>query len=416
MPKVSQGKLNVLKQVCELIPQKHVTNSAKEFGVDKQARTFTPWSHVVSLCYAQLAHSISLNDICDSMTAHSGKLSTIRKAVAPKKNTLSHANRTRDANMAERLFWQTLNSLENQLPNFGKSRKYNLYPKRFKRMISPIDSSTISLVANCMDWAKHRRRKAAAKLHLTLDLQTFLPRFVIVEKAKHHDSTRAKALASLLSPGEIATFDKAYIKYNFLHDLTDRGVFWVGRSKDNMAYKVIEEKNVKPNGKIIRDCLIELTKENSFKQYPEKMRLVEAMVEINGKEKRMTFITNNLEWAASSICEIYKCRWAIEVFFKELKQNLQLADFIGYSENAIRWQVWIALLTYIILRFIAEKSKWNHSFKRLVTVIRALLWHKFILYSHLQNFYGTASGPCKIRSAPSQALLPGFDIQFYGTA
>ena len=229
--------------------------------------------------------------------------------------------------MAEKVFWDTLGHLQSMHPGFGRKRKYKQFPRRFKKVISAIDSSTISLVANCMDWAKHRRRKAAAKLHLTLNLETFLPRFAVVEKAKHHDSTLAEALAAKLEPGEIATFDKAYIKFTFLHRLTERGVFWVGRAKENMQYKTIEKKQTKEGSKIVRDELIVLTNDKSFEQYPESLRLVEAWVEVNGKDQKMVFITNNKDWAPSSVCDLYKCRWGIEVFFQRDEAKSKIDRF-----------------------------------------------------------------------------------------
>ena len=121
----------------------------------------------------------------------------------------------------------------------------------------------------------------------------------------------------------------------------------------------------------------------------------------------MSFITNNFEWAPSAICDLYKARWAIEVFFKQIKQTLQLADFLGHNEQAIRWQVWTALLTYVLLRFVAFKSRWTHSFSRLFTVLRAVLWNRLDMYSVL-DFCGTASDPPPLRARPSQAYLPGF--------
>jgi len=123
--------------------------------------------------------------------------------------------------------------------------------------------------------------------------------------------------------------------------------------------------------------------------------------------KKMTFISNNLEWAASSICDLYKARWSIEVFFKEIKQTLQLSDFMGYNENAVRWQIWTALLTYILLRFIAWQSKWEHSFIRLFTALRGVIWNCLDMYSVLECC-GTAGGKARMRVTPEQACLPGF--------
>ena len=129
--------------------------------------------------------------------------------------------------------------------------------------------------------------------------------------------------------------------------------------------------------RILSDERIRLTGFNTREHYPEELRLVTAEVEIKGKMVQMTFITNNLEWSAFTICQLYQCRRGVEVFFKEIKQMLQLADFPGYNENAVRWQIWTALLTYLLLRFVAWYSKWRHPFSRLFTLVRSVLWNYF---------------------------------------
>jgi len=144
----------------------------------------------------------------------------------------------------------------------------------------------------------------------------------------------------------------------------------------------------------------------SYHKYPLVIRRIEAYVEVNNEERIMVFITNNMTWAATSICALYKSRWGIETFFKEIKQTLQLSDFPGYNSNAVRWQVWIALRAYILIRFLHYLSCWQHSFKRLFTTIRALLWSRFDLKSLLDS-YGTAHGPPRYRATPEQSYLPG---------
>lgn len=405
--KPSKRKLTILKQICNLVPGHLVHKLAKEHGVDKQSRSFSPWSHVVSLFFAQLSHALSLNDVCDTLGNHAGALKDIRGAVPPKRNTFSNANRKRNPAMAEALFWNTLDHLKTLSPGFGVGRKYSGVPRRFKKMINAIDSTTIKLFANCMDWAKHRRRKAAAKMHLTLNLQTFLPRFIVVESAKGHDSTKAMNLCANLEPGEIVVFDKAYIKFKFLCDLTNRGVFWVGRAKDNMVYKTMGQ-HMEPKGDVRRDERIKLAGPKPSKEYPDGLRLIEADVEIDGKMVRMVFMTNNFEWAASSIADLYKARWGIEVFFKEIKRNLKLADFLGYNEEAVRWQVWTAMTVYIILRYIEHVGKWTHSsFNRLFTVLRGVIWSYTDMWELLKS-YGTARGAIRIGGQPAQAWQPSF--------
>src|SRR5438094_809947 len=319
--KPTRCRFNLLRQVCNLIPEHEVSKIARETGVEDRSRTFSPWSHTVSLLDAQLTHCIGLNDLCDSLQLHSGPLSTIRGATPPSRNGLSHANRERPAEMAEKLFWRILEHLKEQSPGFARGKRRG--PAfRFKMPIHVIDSTTLELVANCMDWAKHRRRKAAAKTHMRLNLQSLLPAFVIVDTAAEHDSKHARELCADLKSGEIALFDKGYVDFGHFADLDRR-------------------------------------------------------------------------------------RWEIEVFFKQIKQTLQLADFLGHNANAVRWQVWMALLVYVLLRYLSYLSRWAHSFTRLFTILRAVLWEKFDLLKLLGS-YGTAGGTFRNLARPEQAYFPGF--------
>lgn len=267
--------ISTLRQIVELIPGHLVVKLSRKHGVDKKSRTFTPWSHVLSLMFSQLAHSLSLNDVCDNLRNHAKALFTIRGAISPSRNGLSHANRNRNADMAEDLFWRMLGHLQQLAPIFG-GRNYQGMPRRFKRVINVVDSTTISLVAQCMDWAKHRRRKAAAKCHMRLNLQSFLPKFAVIDSAKHSDPIKAYEVCAGIKAGEIVVFDKAYVDFKHLHKLTEREVFWVTRAKDNMQYKTVKKLKRKSKNGILRDEIIKLTCPNTKKHYPQVLRLVEA--------------------------------------------------------------------------------------------------------------------------------------------
>lgn len=399
------SKLNLLRQICNLIPNHLVPELAREHEVDFD--TYTPWSHVVTLSYAQLTHSIGLNDVCDGLQLHSGPLSSLRGATPPSRNGLSHANKKRPWEMAQGLFWRVFDHLAGISPEFVRGKAAKKFIRKFKRKIHLIDSTTIPLIASCLDWAKHRRRKAAAKCHLRLDLQSFLPRFAIVDTAKDHDNQRAREVCAGIAAGEIAIFDKAYVDFLHLADLTMREVFWVTRAKENMSCEVQTSYQSGAKGKILSDDLILLSTPGSRADYPEVLRRVVALVEVDGKEVEMTFLTNNLEWSAQSIADLYRCRWQIEVFFKQIKQTLQLADFLGTSANAVKWQVWTALLVYLLLRYLAFLSQWNHSFSRLFTLLRVSLWKKWDLLGLLKR-YGTADGHFRYLATPEQAYLAGF--------
>lgn len=406
--KPARTKVCILAQLCKQIPSHATARIVRELEQEKRSRTFSAWSHVVALMYAQLCRSISLMDVCDALALRGSRLSNIRGATAPARNTLSHANTKRDPKLMEQLFWETLKQLEASAPAFGPKGRYVSVPRRFKRAIHAIDSSTISLVANCMDWAKHRRSKAAAKLHLRLDLQSFLPRFAIVEEAAHHDSTRAKELCAGIRAGEIVVFDKAYVDFDHLYHLDQRGVCWVTRAKDNMVYRCVERLEANEEKGILRDEMIELITPKSKNAYPQRLRFVVALVEIDGKQVEMTFITNNTQWAASSVAGLYQARWGIEVFFKQIKQTLKLSGFIGYSKNAIQWQIWAALLVWLLARFQAFKTKWSHSFLRLMALLRSHTWD-LIVVEELLKFHGTAGGLPRMMATPDQAYLPGME-------
>ncbi len=402
----TRHKFSVLRQVCNLIPPFVVPKLAREVGVAKQARTFSVWSHLVSMLYAQLTHCISLNDVCDGLRLHRGDLSTIRGATAPSRNNLSHANRNRDAVFVERLFWEVLRHLQQTTPGFARGRGRPL--RRFKRAIHAVDSSTIKLIMSCFSWAQHRRRKAAAKLHLRLDLQSFLPGYVIVDKAKGHDNQKAWELCGGLKAGEIVVFDMAYVAFAHLWELMRRKVWWVSRVRENQQFRVVRKLQRQRQGKILRDDLIRLTGPKSRQLYPALLRRVIALVEVQGQEVAMEFLTHHLEWSAWSIAELYKCRWQIEVFFKQIKQTLQLADFLGHNPNAVKWQVWTALLVYVLLRYLAFISRWAQSFMRVWALVRAGLWNKLWLPDLLREWCGTAGNLPRFRAAPEQAYLPGF--------
>jgi len=402
----SRSQFAVLRQICNLIPAHLVPKLARETGVDKKARTFSPWSHVVSLIYAQLTHAIGLNDICDGLRLHNGLLVTLRAATPPSRNNLSHANKERDASLAEKIFWSVLGHLQTLQPGFARGNRGRGIARRFRRVIHVVDSTTIQLVASCMDWAKHRRRKAAAKCHLRLDLHSFLPRFAIVDTARENDGKRSRELCAGIRAGEIVVFDKAYLDFAHLFDLLGRGVFWVTRAKENMAYEVVATLPA-PGAHILRDELIVLSSAVAAKDYPEVLRRITALVEVDGRKQEMVFLTNNMDWSPASVADLYRCRWAIEAFFKQIKQTLQLADFLGHSANAVRWQIWTALLVYVLLRFLAFAHRWDHSFTRLFTLIRSALWRHWDLASLLQS-YGTASGSFRFIATPQQPCFNGF--------
>ena len=399
----------ILQQIVQYLPEWTLEKLANKYRID--ARSFSATSHVVALVVAHLAHTSSLNETCDVCSMHEKKLGYVRNVTPPHRNTLSNANRTRPAAMAEELFWTVKAALEakNVTVNgktFNPRGRPTGFLHRFKKAIYAIDSTTIQLVLNCTDWAKHRRRKAAAKAHVLLDITSFLPSVVVVESASHHDSTRAAALTAGFKAGDILLADRGYVDFGFLFGLEVRRAFFVTRQRGPLKYEVKEGREV--SGDVISDEVIVLTGDETREKYTKPLRRIFAVVELNGQKHDMVFLTNNLDWAAETICELYRARWNIEVFFKELKQTLQFTDFIGYNENAVKWQVWIGLLVHMLLHYAKFLSAWTQSFARLVGIARGGMWLEIDLVETL-ILYGTAGPEKKPKLCLEQACFKGFE-------
>ncbi len=416
LPKPTKTVYTVLRQLVQWIPPGMIQRLADEHKLD--IRKWSAVSHVVALMYGQLAGCESLNGIVDAARVHEGEWRNIRGAQPPKRNTFSNANRRRDAAMAERLYWEVFEHLVRVCPGFGQYKRHKGFLARMKRGIFAIDSSTIKLCLNCIDWARHRRKKAAAKLHMNLNVGSRLPAFAVVEDAGHHDSTRAETLCAGLSAGDVCLADRAYTDFSFLDSLRARGVFFVVRQKKNMRLKRVKSLRKSSDAGIISDELAGPVLARTKKLYPSPLRRVTARVEVDGKMKVMVFLTNNLDWSARTVAELYRARWAVELFFKELKQTCQIHDFVGYNENAVKWQVWTGMLVHLLLRFMRHVSGWGLSFSRLAGVARAAVWVKRDLMAILKT-YGTAPRPkpgeFREKTPPLQVFFDFWRFD-YGTA
>ena len=394
----------VLRQICNLIPRSVFDELCGRHGFD--TRGYSEWSHFVAMLYAHLSRAASLNEVCDGLRMHAAALACVKGATPPSKNNLSNCNKRRDAAFIEALYWRVMEFLCQTNGGFGSSKCRKGYLRRFKKAIHAVDSTTVQLVAKNLGWAKHRRRKAAAKIHMRIGLQGFLPKFALVKEARTHDAKPAYEVCAGLQAGEIVVFDKAYLDLCHLALLDSRGVHWVDRAKDNTRLAVVRRrKPVHP--RIIADEDVRFENAKSRETYPKTLRRVTARVEVDGREIVMEFLTSNMQWSAWTVAELYGARWDIEVFFKEIKQTVQLADFLGNNANAVRWQIWAGLLVHLLLRFLAWQSSWGHAFSRIAAVVRAAIWQRWDLRELLRS-YGTASPPGGMTMGLKQAFFSGF--------
>ena len=380
-----------------------------------KARKLSYGSQMYLLMLGQFLHVFSLNELVDISKIYATELSRIRGITSTNLNTFSNANRTRNPAVMEKFFWMMYEHFRTQDENFVRA-KHTGKLSRFKlRNIYAIDSTTIALAYWCINWAKHRQQKAAVKVHMVANVASRLPHFCVYGKANEHDSKKEEVLFESLKAGDIGILDRAYNKFKTLYKQSERGVIFVVREKETMLHEVVESVPEVELGKnIVADETIKLTGVNTSESYPDVLRRVTAHVEINGKWHDLVFLTNNFEWAASTIAELYKARWQVELLFKELKQTLQLQDFFGENENAVQWQIWAALLTHLIVRYIKFKSRAVCSYSRFVAFIRAVTWLKKDLLEILRS-YGIAP-PLESTTLPANApYLPGFEKIFRQT-
>ena len=238
-----------------------------------------------------------------------------------------------------------------------------------------LDSTVIDLCATLFDWAKFRRTKGAVKLHLLLDHDGYLPSLVVVTEGRCHDVRVARGLR--FDPGTIVVqtivvIDRGYVDYAWFGRLTAQEVFFVTRMKDGAMYKVVEKRRVPETGFVIRDEVIRLTGPRGQKDCPHLLRRIEYVSEQTAET--LVFLTNHLDFAAVTIAKIYKDRWQIELFFKALKQNLKIKTFVGTSANALKTQVWTALIAMLILKYLQLKAKFGWSLSNLVALLRMNLF------------------------------------------
>ena len=256
---------------------------------------------------------------------------------------------------------------------------------RFKNKLLSLDSTTISLCLEMFPWAKFRRAKGGVKAHVLLDHDDYLPRYVLITEARRSDVKMADAFP--LNPGSIVVMDRGYNDYALFRNWTAQEIYFVTRLKDNAVYQIEQECVIPENRKIRSDQLIRFTGEKAQKDCPCLLRRVAVWDALN--EREIVLLTNLLEFGSTTIAAIYKDRWEIELFFKALKQNLKVKSFVGTSENALRIQIWTALIAILLLKWLHHLSKAKWSLSNLASMLRLNLFTYRDLTAWLDNPFGT---------------------------
>lgn len=383
--------ITLFSQIISKLDRTKFSKLVKEYQTDKHQKGFNSWTHLVSMLFCQFAKSQSVRDISNGLRSATGNLNHMGIDRAPSKSTISYQNKNRDWELFRSYYYQLLGSLGQQ--NGFKQVKFKIKTKIFL-----LDSTTISLSLSLFDWAKYKTAKGAVKMHTLLDFDGNLPAYVNITDGKTADNKGAYEIP--LIKRSVIVADRYYNDFSLLNIWDSNEVYFVIRHKENIQFTVIKENKLPENRHqhILKDELIELKNKSSKEKYPKRLRRVAVWDDIN--EQVVELITNQMTWTSNTIGELYKSRWEVEIFFRDIKQLLHIKSFIGTSQNAVMIQIWTALITILMLKALKAMAKFNWHLSNLVAFIRLNLFVKINLQQWIDK-------PFEEHDDPPQEFLQG---------
>ena len=398
----------IISQILELVPKWIFDSCAKTYQTDKGCSKYKTYDQFVALTYGQLYKCHTLSDISTGIGVSETFILDLGLKQSPARSTMSDGNKKRDWRVFESLYYKLLSHYKSVL----KKHHQSYIVEEIKgKSVKLIDSTTIPLCLSMFNWAKFRTAKGGAKIHTCLDVDLMLPDVVNISEAKLHD--RYGLEQSIFPQNTIIVEDRAYFDFLLMLNRIAADNVFVTRIKSNTVYETIEELDL-PDGKnehIVKDEIIRLTSAKAQESgiSNQKLRLVHVYKE--DENKIIEIVTNQLEWEALTISELYKKRWDIEQFFKALKQNLQVKTFVGTSENAVKSQIYIALITYLLLELIRRTiPKKTPAFTSFVEKIRMSLCF-YLSLDYVCNTMG--EGAKRVRQAKQLILHTRGDFFSY---
>jgi hypothetical protein len=369
---------SLFSQILQIVPRREFYRLVSETKSERHSKGFACWDQYVAMLFCQFAQAKSLREITDGLAVTCGKLVHLGMKTAPPKSTLAYANAHRPWELYMALFYLILDYCREVAPD--KKRKF-----RFKNKLLSMDATTIDLCLSLFPWAEFRQTKGAVKLHMVLDHEGYMPVFATITDGKCNEVKVAQTMT--FPKGSIVAFDRGYYDFKMFHEWTVQGVYFVTRLKWNAAYKVVEERPVPKHSNILADQVIRFTGPKVKKHCPSILRRIVAWDDANQKE--VVFLTNHLKFGATTIGAIYRDRWEIELFFKVLKQHLKVKTFVGTSPNALKTQIWTALITVLLIKYMQFKSKCTLPLCRLVALLRLNLFTYRSLWTWLDDPFET---------------------------
>jgi len=359
---MNQGKY-VFSQLVKFIPQRVFDRlTAKYFG-NKSVKHFTCWNQLLCMIFGQLSARESLRDLITIIQAHQSKSYHLGFGKSITRSNLSKANEKRNFKIFEEFANHLIGIAQDKNSTTIFEIKGNIYA---------FDSSTIDLCLSVFCWAHFRKTKAGIKLHTLFDVNTQIPVFIHITEANIHDVNAMDVID--YEPLAYYIFDRAYVDYKRLYRITKAKAYFVVRAKSNIKFKRMYSKKVDKTTGIKYDQIGKIVGFYSSKDYPSKVRKIKFYDSKN--EKNLIFLTNNFELSAQDIALLYKQRWQVELFFKWIKQHLKVKTFWGRTENAVRIQINIAIITYCLISIIAKDLKINRSIYEIIQILSVSLLDK----------------------------------------
>lgn len=335
---------------------------AKQHHVGQKLRSASRWDQFIGMAMSQLSGRQSLRDIQSNLESQQHKLYHLgAKPIA--RSTLARMNEKQPAQLYQNVFYNLLKRCQSQ-PSAHKFR--------FKNPLYSLDASLIDLSVNLFPWAASHQDKACVKLSVGLNHSNMLPEFVALSNGNENDMIQGRQFN--FPKGSMVAFDKGYVDYQWFKSLTDKGIFFVTRLRPKAVYKILERKSVNKALGVKSDQIIQLNSAHAIKRGAPKLRRVGFVDKETGKH--YVFLTNNFSLSAATIAAIYKDRWQVELFFKAIKQNLKIKAFVGTSKNAILTQVWIAMITYLLLSFARHLAKAGWTVQRILRIVQLNLFER----------------------------------------
>ena len=362
---MNQGQY-VFSQLVGHLDRNHFNYLVRKYDGNKYVKHFSCWNQLLAMMFGQLSNRESLRDVVVALEAHHSKCKFLGIGSKPvAKTTLASANQNRDYRIFEDFaFYMMKEACEKRATNL-----LDIPGKKYA-----FDSTTIPLCLSTFPWARFRRKKGGVKAHVLYDIEAQVPAFYTVTTASRHDSTAMRSIP--YEPNAYYMFDRAYDSFKELYRIHITDSFYVVRGKTNLKYKTVKWKRRMPKN-VLTDAEVKLTGYMSEKNYPESFRLVRYYDE--EEEREFTFLTNAKHLTALEVAELYKKRWLVELFFKWLKQHLKIKKFWGTTENAVRIQIAIAIITYCLVAIVHHDMKSERSTYEVLQILSISLTDKTYL-------------------------------------